>query len=99
MKWPPLAVEDPPKKGRQVKTAQHVLAHNVFRLDFRGGSNGVADAIFGAGVYRAKEALGYPDDELTPVFDDRLYAYLTGTIRLPLSYRLRRRSRLKKGEI
>jgi hypothetical protein len=101
-----LRLTSPHTKGNAVSGAQKILnGHNVFATaklqDPRKGDylDSKVDGKFGEfterACKRAKYWLGYPDDEISGGYGERLNAFLVGKKDLPQWYEKRRRSRIK----
>ena len=99
-----LGATSPRMTGNKVKNLQRRLSgKNHFKRNFEPGE---VDGIFGgqtaAAVKRAKMFMGYPRKSVNGMAGSRFRKYLSGSKRLPLSYRHRKNRRLRarpKAEI
>lgn len=86
--------------GQPVRDAQYLLAEGRFGNFHPGPRDGVFGDQMAAAIKRAKWALGYPANQIIPVFGDRIYHYLLlkekGGWVLPAAYRVRRSKRRPK---
>lgn len=98
----PLILTTPPMRDHlghhRVRDAQYTLtADNHFKQSFGPGHrDGVYGRTTAGAVKRAKDGLGYPKDAQDTSYGQALYEYLTGVRKLPLTYRVRRRLRLRE---
>jgi hypothetical protein len=83
--------------GTDVKEAQRLLAHNVFKQDYQPGP---ADGEFGEQTMRAAKRAHFwvGDLEAQPVFGSRLHDILSGKQKLTTAAAKRRALRLKEAE-
>src|SRR5688572_23556920 len=96
MAFTTLVLTSPHTTGQNVADAQWLLSkNNVFKGAYY---TGPLDSVYGpltaAGTQRGKFWLGYPDAEINTVFGEKFHNLLTGVNPLPLTYALRRKSRL-----
>lgn len=94
-----LHLTSPLTHGSTVSVAQHRLAANVFKQDFKPGP---MDGQFGEATARAckraKYWLGFAANKQLGTYGDLLDAMLLGTKKLPPAYRLRRAARLRAAK-
>jgi hypothetical protein len=97
-----LRLRTPFMRGTDVQAAQSLLSgNNVYRTAFY--PRGLLDGIFGPATAsasdRARYWLGYPDELVSPTFDDTLRAFLVGDKELPAAYLSRRAARLRAAGV
>lgn len=85
-----LHLTNPLTKGSHVREAQERLKNHHY---FKGTVDGVFGPATGRACHRAKYDLGYRKKDIKPTYGDPLDGLLKGTIKLPLAYRIRQKSR------
>jgi hypothetical protein len=100
----PLRLVSPPMKGVAVRDAQWLMKGNSrFGKELAPYKDGKIDKVYGpvtaGATRRAKYWLGYPTGQTDETFGQTLYEYLRPQKwrRLPWTYRLRRKLRLRKA--
>jgi hypothetical protein len=93
-----LALTSPLTKGPEVKSLQTALKDNQYKSFYKDKVDGVFGTYTANAIKSAKFWLGYPTKEIEGFAADPLVDYLTGKRELPLTYKARRRSRLKAAE-
>lgn len=91
-----LSLTSPLTKGPEVKTLQGLLKKNPFGSFYKDKIDGVYGTYTSNAVKSAKYWLGYPEDQIKGFAGDPFFNYLNGKRNLPLAYRIRRDSRVKK---
>ena len=91
-----LYLTSPHMTGADVLRAQRTLnGQNTYDHDYFGGNiDGVFGPVTAQASKRVKFWLGYPDDELKPIYGEKLHNFLTGKTVLPADYKARRARRI-----
>lgn len=89
-----LALTSPLTVGPDVIAAQQLLkSGGILQTDLlRGPVDGHFGPATGRACIRAKYRLGYPEDELDPIYGDKLHGFLGGAVR-PITYMRRAKAR------
>ena len=91
-----LSLTTPHMKGAEVKNLQSLLKKNSYGSFYHDKVDGEFGTYTATAIKLAKFALGYPENEILPYAADPLVSYLSGAKSLPILYKARRNSRLKK---
>ena len=91
-----INLTSPLTSGPEVKKLQNLLKKNPYGSFYRDKIDGVFGTYTANSVKSAKYWLGYPENEIKAFAGDPLSEYLEGKRELPILYKARRKSRLKK---
>jgi hypothetical protein len=91
-----LTLTTPPTKGPEVKKLQTLLKTNQFGSFYKNKVDGIFGTYTGNAIKEAKYALGYPTEQILAIAGDPLESYLDGSKGLPILFKARRNSRMKK---
>ena len=95
MTWKNLYLKEVPYLNNpSVKNAQSLLAKNHYGRFYNGAIDGSYGPITASATKSAKYWLGYPNKAQNTTFGAAIFAYLSGTTKLPVAYQIRRKIRL-----
>lgn len=93
----PYFLSSPTVKGPDVKAVQGSLHESPFGNFKPGTIDGEYGEQTAGATRRAKYWLGYPKDQINGRYGETLHSFLTGTKKLPTTYRTRRYLRVKRA--
>lgn len=90
-----ITLTSPHTKGAEVKKLQNLLKKNPYGSYYKNKIDGDFGTYTANAIKVAKYWLGYPTNEIKGFAADPLFSYLDGSKQLPLTYKVRRDSRIK----